>query len=82
MYKVTSKIIGSIRVCGKELGYHGFIIVDKLSDEISDLQMSKIIKVKEIKPIIDNKVSNELLAEEVITENKKNKKNKSILGGN
>jgi uncharacterized protein YcnI len=77
VYKITSKIMGTIRICNKDISYGGFIIVDKLTQEIIDNQQNRIIKVKQI----TEKEKSEI---EETKKEKKNKKqiDKNIDGGN
>jgi uncharacterized protein YcnI len=82
MYKITSKIIGSIKIGNKDISYGGFIIVDKLTQEIIDNQQNKVIKVKQI---IEKKAKDEKNQEQIdeIKKERKNKKqDKNIDGGN
>jgi uncharacterized protein YcnI len=78
MYKITSKIIGSIKIGSKDISYGGFIIVDKLTQEIIDKQQNKVIKVKQIFEKKEKEQTDEIKKE------RKNKKqiDKNIDGGN
>jgi hypothetical protein len=76
MYKITSKIMGTIRICNKDISYGGFIIVNTLTQEIINNQQNRIIKVKQIM----EKEKNEI--EETKREKKNKKQDKNIDGGN
>jgi hypothetical protein len=54
MYKITSRVIGSVKINGKSLGYNGSTIVSKLTEQIIDLQGSKIITVELIPDVVIN----------------------------
>ena len=70
MFKITSKVIGSITIEGKELGYNAFTFVSKQTPEIIDMQGSKLIKVEFIKD------SNTNILQPIINDNIGNRKNK------
>lgn len=52
MYKITSKVLGSINVNGKNIGYNGFILVSKLTSDITVLQQEGIVKVNIISDVV------------------------------
>jgi hypothetical protein len=51
MYKITSKIIGSIKIEGKELGYNAYTFVTELTPKLIDMLGLKLIKADFIAPI-------------------------------
>lgn len=74
MYKIISKVIGEISVNGKKMSYNSFVMVNEITDKITELQQNQLVKVEiigKIEPQIVEKVQTK--KNNKIKENKENK---------
>jgi hypothetical protein len=68
MFKVTSLVFGQMRIDNKVLGYNEHMLVKEITDKITELQTSRLVKVIQ-------------LSSKPVTKEEKSKKKKNS-GGN